>query len=168
MSKSVVSHHKLRGKWDLYYHLPNYPNWNLASYKSIMKDIDSVEKVIRLNEAINENIVKQNMFFLMRSGITPLWEDPKNRDGGCFSFKVINKQVYDIWKVIFYTLCGETLCKKREHNDLINGITISPKKNFCIMKVWLKNCDTQDPNILIDINNLQKQGCIFKRHEPEF
>ena len=68
MSKSVVSHHKLRGKWDLYYHLPNDPNWNLASYKSIMKDIDSVEKVIRLNEAINENIVKQNMFFFNAFG----------------------------------------------------------------------------------------------------
>ena len=108
------------------------------------------------------------MLFLMRSGITPLWEDPKNRLGGCFSFKVINKQVYDIWKKLFYSICGESLCIKKEHNHLINGITISPKKHFCIIKIWFSNCELQNPNIFIDINNLQKQGCLFKKHEPEF
>ena len=48
-------------------------------------------------DKINESIVKNTMLFLMRSGITPLWEDPKNRYGGCFSFKVVNKHVHSIW-----------------------------------------------------------------------
>ena len=162
------SHHYLDGKWDLYYHLPNDSNWSLASYNAIAKNIDTVEQVFVLNEAINEQTVKYSMLFLMRSGITPLWEDPKNRFGGCFSFKVINKQVYDIWKKLFYSICGESLCINKEHNQLINGITISPKKHFCIIKIWLSNCELQNPNIFIDINNLQKQGCLFKKHEPEF
>ena len=158
----------LNGKWDLYYHLPSNSNWDLSSYKIIMKDISTVEEVISLNEKIHESIVKNSMLFLMRSGITPLWEDPKNRYGGCFSFKVVNKQVYSIWKALFYSVCGESLCLDNNNSNNINGITISPKRHFCIIKIWFNSCDFQDPNILINIEGLQKHGCLFKKHEPEF
>ena len=39
---------------DLYYHLPSNSNWDLSSYKTIMKDISTVEEVISLNEKIDE------------------------------------------------------------------------------------------------------------------
>jgi hypothetical protein len=163
-----TQNHPLIGKWDLYYHLPHDKNWDLNSYKIIMKDIDIVEKVVTLNESIPESIVKYSMLFVMRKGITPQWEDPKNRNGGAFSFKVINKQVYDVWKIMFAALCGESLFIENEINNSVTGITVSPKKNFCILKIWLENCDYKDPNTIITIPNLQKQGCIFKKHEPEY
>ena len=159
---------KLNDKWDLYYHLPNDSNWNLLSYKHIMKDIDCVDAVKALNSNMDEYIVKSSMLFAMRNGITPLWEDPKNRTGGCFSFKVINKYVTNIWKNLFCALCGETLMKDVKKNNIVNGITISPKKNFCVIKIWLSSCEYVDPYVLSDIRNLSKEGCIFKRHEPEF
>jgi hypothetical protein len=159
---------KLNGKWDLYYHLPHDKEWGLSSYKKIKGNIDNVETLISINENLPENVVKYCMLFVMRVGITPMWEDPKNRNGGCFSFKVANKMVPQIWKSLFYALCGESLCVKQEHNHLINGITISPKKNFCIIKVWMENTTMQDPSSLIAIPNLSKQGCLFKKHEPEF
>lgn len=159
--------HPLNGKWDLYYHLPNDSSWNLSSYKTIMKDISSVEDVVSLNKSIHESIIKNTMLFVMKSGITPMWEDEKNRNGGCFSFKVLNKQVNNIWKQLFCALCGETLCVDKKHNEFINGITISPKKHFCIIKVWLSTLELQDPDCLITIPDLHKQGCIFKKHEPE-
>jgi hypothetical protein len=158
----------LLGKWDLYYHLPHDKKWDLASYKIILGNIDQVDKLIAINEKTPENVVKYCMLFVMRCGITPMWEDPKNRNGGCFSFKVANKLVGSVWKTLFYAMCGETLCVNREHSKFINGITISPKKNFCIIKIWLENCSAQDPNIIIHIPNLSKQGCLFKKHEPEF
>ena len=108
------------------------------------------------------------MLFVMRDGITPMWEDPKNRNGGCFSYKVSNKHVPEVWKNLFFGLCGESLCVKSEHSTYVNGITISPKKNFCIIKIWLSNTKLQDPNSIISIPNLLKQGCLFKMHEPEF
>ena len=160
--------HNLLGKWDLYYHLPHDKNWDLSGYTIIMNSIDTAEKVISLNETISETVVKNCMLFAMRSGITPMWEDPKNRNGGCFSYKVINKQVPELWKTLFYLLCGETLCIEDKHNKHINGITISPKKNFCIIKIWLDTSLYQDPNMIVQIPNLMKQGCLFKKHEPEF
>jgi hypothetical protein len=160
--------HSLHDKWNLYYHLPNDNNWELSSYNIIMDYIDSVEKVISLNDSIHENIIKNCMLFVMRNGITPMWEDPQNRNGGCFSYKVANKLVPDVWKNLFCLLCGESLCIDKLHSSHVNGITISPKKNFCIIKIWLNTATLQDPNIIVTIPNLSKQGCLFKKHEPEF
>ena len=165
---STTPFHPLQNKWNLYYHLPQDKNWSLASYKLIMDNIDSVEKLLSLNEHISENIVKNCMLFVMKQGVTPMWEDKKNRDGGCFSFKVINKQVFSVWKSLFYALCGETLTTNTIYNECINGITISPKKNFCIIKIWLATCNHQDPTIITPIKNLNCQGCLFKKHSPEF
>ena len=47
---------------------------------------------------------------------------------------------------------------------VINGITISPKKNFCIIKIWLSNCNYQNPSIIIDNIGITSQGCLFKTH----
>jgi hypothetical protein len=159
---------KILCSWNLFYHLPNDKNWDTASYKIIGSQMDTVEKVVSINEFIPENIVRFCMLFIMRVGISPMWEDPKNRDGGCFSFKVINKQVPGIWKQLFYALCGETLMIHKKHSEYVNGITISPKKKFCIIKIWMKSCILQDPNMIIHIELLSKQGCLFKKHSPEF
>ena len=160
------TNHQLDGKWDLYYHLPHDKSWDLSSYKTIANNIDTVEKAVGVNEHLTEHIVKYSMLFAMRSGITPMWEDPKNRSGGCFSFKVLNKQVFEVWKALFYAMCGETLCSSHAN---VNGITISPKRNFCIIKIWMTNCEHQNPSVVTtDVNGLIPQGCLFKKHTPEF
>ncbi len=160
--------HNLNGKWNMYYHLPHDKCWELSSYSVIMRDIDTAEQVISLNNTIHDNIIKNCMLFVMRDGITPMWEDPKNRNGGCFSYKIINKHAPEVWKTLFYLLCGETLCISSEYSKHINGITISPKKHFCIIKIWMDVSHLQDPSIITTIFNLAKQGCLFKKHEPEF
>jgi hypothetical protein len=158
----------LHGKWNIYYHLPNDKNWELSSYKILKKNMNDVDGLIAFNEYLPEKIVKYCMLFVMREGINPTWEDKRNRDGGCFSYKVSNKFVYDIWKTLLYGLCGESLTKNKKHASLVNGITISPKKNFCIVKIWLKDCSLQDSSQIIDIPNLSTQGCLFRKHAPEY
>ena len=155
---------QLLGKWDLYYHLPQDKNWDLVSYKVIMNNISTVEDTIAINEGLTDHIVKFSMLFAMRSGITPMWEDPKNRTGGCFSFKVLNKQVHEVWKALFYAMCGETLCVNRQYSKFINGITVSPKRSFCIVKIWLANCNYQNPVVISDNLGISSQGCLFKTH----
>jgi hypothetical protein len=105
---------------------------------------------------------------MMRKGITPLWEDPKNRQGGCFSYKVSNKNVYECWRSLVFSLTGETLSKNKLLQKQINGITISPKKNFCIVKIWLSGCDYQDASLIDGIGDIDSHGCLFKKHAPEY
>lgn len=130
--------------------------------------IDTVEKLESINEYVPENIVKYCMLFIMLDGVTPMWEDIHNRNGGCFSYKVVNKFVYDVWKELVYLLCTNKLTVNPEDMSKVNGITISPKRSFCIIKIWMRDCSTQDTNCITYLQNLTKMGCIFKKHEPEF
>jgi translation initiation factor 4E len=165
---SVETSTPLISKWNLYYHLPQNKTWNLDSYKIIAENLDTAEKVVGINEALSEIVVKYCMLFAMRTGISPMWEDPNNRNGGYFSYKVVNKFVPEVWKIMFYALCGESLCKNPKYSHLINGITVSPKKSFCIIKIWLKDLSMQDGNQIIDIPKLTKNGVSFQPHKPEF
>ena len=160
--------YSLNDKWNLYYHLPDDKNWDVSSYTTILGDIQCAEEVIALNKQMPDAVIAKCMLFLMRKGITPMWEDPKNRSGGCFSYRILNKQVADVWRTLMYLCCGETLASKSEHSKHINGITISPKQNFCIVKIWLDTTVYQDPTFIRQISNLPIQGCLFKKHEPEF
>jgi len=167
-TQTLNTNRSLLGKWNLYYHLPQNKNWDLASYQLILGDIDTVDKLITIGEGLTPNVMKYCMLFVMRSGITPMWEDPKNRNGGFFSYKVANKFVPEVWKTMFYALCGETLSSNKKYSHLINGITVSPKKSFCIIKIWMLDMSMQDGNVIIDIPNLTKHGVAFKAHKPEF
>ena len=158
--------YKLYDKWNLYYHLPDNKNWDLSSYTIILNKLNTIEEVVTINCKMGGHIIVNTMLFLMRDGITPRWEDERNRNGGCFSFKVSNKNADQVWKNLFYLTCGECLLKKS--NECVNGITISPKKHFCIVKIWLDNTQIQDPNMIVPIDNVSIQGCLFKKHEPEF
>ncbi len=164
---AVAATNPLYDKWVLWAHLPHDTDWSIKSYKKIMT-LSSVEEAISLYRIIPEKLVKNCMLFLMREGISPTWEDPRNRAGGCFSFKVPNKSVFSTWKNLSYVLVGETLSNNHKMLKIINGITISPKRAFCIVKVWLANCTVQSPNKLTEIPGLNIHGCLFKRHKPEY
>ena len=109
------------------------------------------------------------MLFMMREGIRPTWEDPKNRNGGCFSYKVLNKNVSKVWKELTYVTVGSSISKNMNFVNCVTGITISPKKNFCIIKIWMTDCNNQNPSIVThELSGLSHQGCLFKKHTPEY
>ena len=166
-SCNVTSHNKLHDKWTLWAHLPHDTDWTFNSYKKIMT-FKSVEAALTLYETLPEKMIKNCMLFLMREGINPTWEDEKNREGGSFSYKVNNKIISKTWKHVSYALVGETLASDVKMSSVVNGITISPKKNFCIIKIWMGNCNCQNPEKINTIEGLTPQGCLFKKHIPEY
>jgi len=140
----------------------------MNSYKKIYT-CSTLEETIAVTETLPESLVKNCMLFLMRDGIKPIWEDPKNRNGGCFSYKVSNKQVYAVWKELSYVLVGDTISAQASFVANVTGITISPKKNFCIIKIWMSTCANQNPAIVTnEVKDLSSQGSLFKKHVPEY
>jgi len=161
-------YNNLSNKWTLWAHLPHDTDWSIKSYKQIFT-VSNVEETIAITETLPPILVQNCMLFWMREGIKPTWEDPKNRNGGCFSYKVVNKTVYDSWKELTYFTLGNTLSKQMSFVDKVNGFTISPKKNFCIVKIWMADCANQNPAIVTnEIKGIVSQGCIFKKHAPEY
>ncbi len=154
-------------KWVLWAHLPHDTDWSLGSYKDIMC-LEFAEEVVGLYSRLPKVLIKNCMLFLMRKGVTPTWEDKKNRNGGCFSYKISNKDVPDVWQSLSYILTGETISTDPKFILKVNGITISPKKAFCIIKIWMSSCEYQDPTKIRIFEGLPSHGCLFKRHKPQF
>jgi hypothetical protein len=160
--------HPLSDKWTLWAHLPHNTDWSIKSYIPIFT-FTSVEDTIAITENLPSILVENCMLFIMREGIKPTWEDPRNRNGGCFSYKVVNKNVYKVWKDLTYVLVGDSISKQTSFVNSVTGVTISPKKNFCIIKIWLSNCDNQNPAVVTnDVKGIGPQGCLFKKHTPEY
>ena len=167
-SSHATMFHPLSHAWCLWAHLPHDTDWSLASYKK-MYTFRQVEEVLAVVETLPDALVKNCMLFLMREGIQPMWEDPQNRYGGCFSYKVANKTVYEVWKDLTYLVVGNTISMDDSFVSSVTGITISPKKNFCILKIWMRDCAHQNPaSVSNDVKGLMANGCLFKKHSPEY
>ena len=153
--------HLLKHKWNLYTHLPHDIDWSIKSYKHIIT-LSSIEQTISLFDILPDKIIKNCMLFIMKQNVLPIWEDKLNKNGGSFSFKVYNNNVVSIWRNLVYMLLGDTLMKKNINN--LTGISISPKKNFCIIKIWCSDCSNQNPLTINYFEGLTHEGCLFKKH----
>lgn len=151
--------HPLSEKWVLWAHLPHDTDWSIQSYISIMT-VTYVEEIQALMHTLPDSLLSTCMFFCMKENVNPVWEDPANKQGGCFSYK-ITQSIGDCWRNVSYSMVGKTLSKEKGIQESITGISISPKKNFCILKVWLSSCAHQDAS---KITYLKPNGCIFKKH----
>jgi hypothetical protein len=168
VSTMTPTHHKLSDKWTLWAHLPHNIDWSIKSYTNITT-VATVEEAIAVTESLPNTLIENCMLFLMREGIKPIWEDPKNSSGGCFSYKIANKNVCKVWKELTYVIVGGTVSKQTSFADCVTGITISPKKNFCIVKIWMSNCTHKNPEIVTsELTGIVAQGCLFRKHAPEY
>ena len=166
-STTIISSplHPIKCGWMLWAHLPQDSNWALDSYKRVSR-LESIEETISIIETLPEPLVNNCMLFVMRDGIAPMWEDPKNRDGGNFSYKISNKIVIETWRDLSYMLVGESLSSNNDIANSVTGISISPKKNFCIIKIWFNNCKNQNPALITsDIPGITSQGVLFNKHD---
>lgn len=154
--------HLLKDKWTMWAHLPDDTNWTINSYKNIIT-LNSLEQSIQFFNIFPDLLIKNCMLFLMREGIKPIWEDPRNINGGCFSYKINSKNILTCWKNLCCLILGETITEDNICSH-INGITISPKKNFCIIKIWLDTCEYTNPEIISELSELPSYGCLFKKH----
>ena len=157
----------LNDTWACWAHLPHDTDWSVKSYKPLC-DISTVEDTCGFIQHVPDGMIQNCMLFVMRKGIDPLWEHPRNRKGGSFSYKVDTGNIVTAWKELVCRLAGETLICTDEAAATINGITISPKRNFCIVKIWLSTCNHQNPRIIDTMKHITPVGCLFKRHAPEY
>ena len=152
----------LKEEWVLWFHSINDSNWNKSSYKKlfILRDLYDVKIII---DTFKQNHYQNGMFFLMKDGIFPNWEDPNNRVGGCLSFKISSINVISEWNDIFLNCVLENLLKN--DNDKINGLSISPKKEFNILKLWFsENIEYKTKFIEKENSEINLSNSIYKKH----
>ena len=130
MEEIIDKCHKLDQTFTLWFHNPNDINWDISSYHEIL-NFSTVEEFWTLFNLISSNLVENGMLFLMKETINPIWEDEHNINGGCISFKLDKQNSYKIWENYIIHLVSNNLDEK------VNGVSISPKRNFNIIKLWI-------------------------------
>ena len=156
--------YKLQTSWILWNHKLNDNNWKNNSYKNIF-EINNLYDYKFLENIITLQNLQNTMFFLLRKDIFPTWEDPDNRDGCCASFKVPLKDIKNIWIQLVIDIISENIHIDKNKYDIINGISIAPKKEFNIIKIWFK---TDIKNIKESIqlydHYINVDNCRLKKH----
>ena len=143
----------LKNKWNLWVHNSRDRNWNIESYKKIYS-FETVEDILKITKNFHKLGIRHQHFFVMKDGILPTWEDENNRHGSTCSFRTELEYVghtdsipmMELWQHLLFTILGSTLL-----DDLsdINGLSLTPKKNWGIIKIWNKKND--------NISNLLKK-----------
>ena len=89
----------------------------------------------------------------------PTWEDPQNIEGGCISIKLSLTEACSLWNKISNYLASNNF------DDIINGVSISPKRNFNIIKIWVKEEIDMTTYKLPDEFNLSNKIVLFRVHK---
>jgi len=150
----------LTGFWTLYYHASREKRWSLDSFEKICS-VCCVKDVLSVYKELGEKI-KSGMYFWMRGDIPPLWENFQNIRGGSYSIRGLGDEGIRIFKL--YTLGVMTNTITTNTEDIINGISISPKLQgfgnqqkigYFIIKIWNKDSDKFHlKNNLIALENI--------------
>lgn len=154
----------LNDTWSLYFHDPYNESWTRESYIHVCS-ISTVLEYVELENQLKP-FIQKGMFFIMRDHVFPLWDDENNKDGGVFSIKILKANTFEAWRKVAAKVLGETIMKDKSLWENVNGISVSPKKHFCIIKIWMKNNMVKDAIHGLDISDVIMHGeVIYRNHE---
>ena len=155
----MEKNYKLENNWSLWYHSIKDDNWGKKSYKKLLifRNLFDYRLIV---DSFEQNYYQNGMFFVMKDDIFPNWEDPKNRFGGCLSFKISSDNIIDSWNYLLLNILNSSFLK--ENNDMINGISIAPKKEFNIIKIWLKEKKYKYPDDFLENKYFKLENSLYK------
>jgi len=125
------------GPWTVYYHDPEDSSWDAHSYKKIYVP-DSWEMLGTILHQLGTFKLMNGLVRIMRGQISPLWEDHANIRGGSYCLKIRRACAVDVFKR--YVAAAALNRATSDPANEITGVTISPKKGFCIIKILNRSC----------------------------
>lgn len=160
------SNYKLNSEWNLWYHHTKNV-WRINGYKKIFT-IKTIKDFWDLHNNIDKiGGINNQHFFLMRDDIEPTWEHPKNKNGGCWSFKVLAQDSFSLWLELAIYMIGENLISKSSN---ICGLSICLKNlSTSVIKIW--NSDNNEKSIEMlpeSIKNKFQFNILYKANIPEY
>lgn len=125
------------GSWSVYYHEPEDKSWAADSYKKLAV-VTTWEQLGAVLRELGPHKTMNGLLRIMRGDTSPLWENKVNIKGGSYCLKITRRNSVEVFnRYIAAAMLG--CCATDPSNDVV-GVTISPKKGFCIIKIWNLNC----------------------------
>jgi hypothetical protein len=150
------------GSWTLYFHAPDDRSWAPDSYKRIHTVGAWEDLGVTLRE-LGTGRLTNGMVFAMRGSTSPLWEHHSNIRGGCYCLKVSRRNAVEVYTHYLAAAAAGCATTDPEANPIV-GVTISPKRGFCIIKLMNANGRTHhDPTDIIQLHEEVNIGEILYR-----
>jgi hypothetical protein len=136
---------KLQYNWVLWYHDPENKDYSLNSYINI-SEFSDILQFWSVIDIIPKEAWDCGMFFFMRKGYLPLWESPEHESGGTWSKKIDYANAYTSFiDLMVHCISNEMIMSRTE---TLAGISISPKGQFSIVKIWNTTTNVSDKSYL--------------------
>lgn len=139
---------KLNTTWIVWIHENDNQDWSLKSYKSIY-EIDSIGSMWRFLHVLDNLDKNARQYYIMRNGITPIWEDNNNKQGAICSIMIDNMNKFsshsrgdlgvDAFSAICILVLNESFVR---NNNVINGLCYSIKSRSVLIKLWIKEFES--------------------------
>lgn len=162
VSREMMSNLFFHNYWVLWSHEINDLDYSLKSYHILWETNNMLDFLRHINR-FAEDEWSARMFFFMRKGITPRYEDPKNMRGGSWSFRVNKNYSYTSWISLCIQCMGECLVEKWAEMQRINGISLSPKNNTTTVRIWNEESN-HILNLQYQIPNIDQHKAIFRQN----
>lgn len=125
------------GSWSVYYHEPEDKSWTAESYKKLQV-VNSWEALGTVLRELGSHKTTNGLLRIMRGDTSPLWENKVNIRGGSYCLKISRRNAIEVFNR-YLAAAALGACATDASNEIV-GVTISPKKGFCIIKIWNLNC----------------------------
>lgn len=154
------------GSWTLYFHEPEDKTWTPESYKRI-QSVSSWEELGTVLHEMGPSRILNGMMFCMLGDISPLWENKSNIRGGSYCLKVsrrVSTEIYQLY--LAAAACGVVAS---DPSNAIVGVTMSPKKGFCIIKLWNANAKAfnKSSDITILHSDVKVDEILYRPHTDQ-
>ena len=139
------------GVWTLYFHSLKEKRWTLDTFQKV-GSASTIAEALSIFRELGDRL-KRGMFFWMREPYPPLWENYQHIRGGSYSVRGGQEDGLELYKK--YTLASMLNMCATDENDIIMGVTISPKVlgappnqriGFYVIKIWNRDAATFNQN----------------------
>ncbi|KAI5854583.1 translation initiation factor eIF 4e-like domain-containing protein [Tricharina praecox] len=136
----------LRHEW-VFWHEKDDPDASPEKWDDRLKEIAQISTVQSFWQVFNNtpftNLTLKESLHLFKKNVKPLWEDPRNKNGGAWTFRVPKAQSHEFWKEVLMMAIGEILQEVVEKGDDICGVSISVRFNSHLILVWTRDAENE-------------------------
>ena len=154
--------YKTNTKWVIWYHSIHDKDWSNDSYKKIF-EINNLFDLFYFKNNITNYHLFDSMIFVMREDIFPTWEDSNNKKGGLLCYKINSDNILNEFIDVLESCVCENIHIDSNNYNKINGISISPKKEFNILKLWIRD-RSNDKILNYKTNYINSKNMQYKKN----
>ncbi|KAI9292995.1 translation initiation factor eIF4e [Neoconidiobolus thromboides FSU 785] len=117
---------------------PTLPNHSYSTNLTLICTVKTVQEFwSAYNNIISpEHLQNRNSIHFFKKGVKPIWEDPKNENGGSWSYRMPKDQSVKIWPELLMLCVGRILDEAFTQGDSLIGVSISSRWNLDIIQIW--------------------------------